>query len=225
MGVKVKPTGNRRLPRPWTVLVLASLLLACVAPPAPPPAQAGEGAGTVIYVTCNGWHSGVVIARADIPPDRLPEAADFPAASYLEFGWGDADYYPARDATLGQTLSAALAPTPAVVHLVGLAHEPARAWPEAEVVPLAIAGDDFARLVDYVHASFERSGAPRAAASGPGLYATSRFYPATGSFHLLNTCNTWTAGALAAAGFDVDPSGTYRAEALMEQVRPLAGPR
>ncbi len=211
-----------RLPRPqpWIVLVLAVLLTACAPPLAPPPGQTYLAAKTVIFVTSNGWHSGIIVAKADLPPDRLPETADFPEARFLEFGWGDAVFYPAKKVTLGKTLRAALVPTPAVVHVVGLRAEPARSFPKAEVVSLPIDGENFGRLIDFVNASFQRVGA-----TGPGLYATSRFYPAKGSFHLFNTCNTWTARALAAAGFDVSALGTFHAEALMQQVRALVRPR
>ena len=221
-------TGDIRLPRPrpWIVLVPALLLTAgAVAQPAPPPSQLDLGAKTVIFVTSNGWHSSIIVAKADLPPDRLPETADFPEARFLEFGWGDAVYYPASQETLGETLRAALVPTPAVVHVVGLRAEPARSSPGAEVVSLPIDDKNFGRLIDFIGASFERDGAARAAATGLGLYATSRFYSAKGRFHLFNTCNTWTARALAAAGFDVSASGTSRAEALMQQVRALARPR
>ena len=159
------------------------------------------------------------------PPDRLPETADFPEARFIESGWGDAVFFPAKQVTLGMTLRAALVPTPAVVHVVGLRVEPARFFPEAEVVSLPIDDENFGRPVDFIDASFERSGAARAAATGPGLYATSLFYPAKGRFHLFNTCNTWTARALAAAGFDVSAWGTLRAEALMRQVRALVRPQ
>ena len=228
MPIFARRSDDIRLPRPrpWIVLVLALLLTACAAPPpAPPPSQAYLDAKTVIFVTSNGWHSGIVVAKADLPPDRLPETADFPEARFLEFGWGDAVYYPAKRVTLGMTLRAALMPTPAVVHVVGLRAEPARASPEVEVVSLAIDDKNFGRLVDFIDASFERAGAVRAAATGPGLTPTSRFYPATGRFHLFNTCNTWTARALAAAGFDVSAAGISRAEALMQQVRALVRPR
>ena len=70
-------------PRPWIVLVLALLLTACGPPPAPPPIQTSLGAKTVIFVTSNGWHSGIIVAKADLPPDRLPETADFPEARFL----------------------------------------------------------------------------------------------------------------------------------------------
>ena len=52
--------------------------------------------------------SGIVIARATLPTGAVPEAADFPDAPYLEFGWGDAEYYPAPRPTLGMALRAAL---------------------------------------------------------------------------------------------------------------------
>ena len=228
MPIFARRSDDIRLPRPrpWIVLVLALLLTACVAAaPAPPPSQTYLGAKTVIFVTSNGWHSGIIVAKADLPPDRLPETADFPEVRFFEFGWGDAVFYPAKQVTLGKTLRAALVPTPAIVHVVGLRAEPARSFPKAEVVSLPIDDENFGRLVDFIDVSFERSGAARAAATGPGLYATSRFYPAKGSFHLFNTCNTWTARALAAAGFNVSASGTSRAEALMQQVRALVRPR
>ncbi len=203
-------------------LVLAACSVEPAAPPRPDTAPLpSTGATHTIFVTSNGWHSSIVLAWTDLPSGRIPEAADFPKARFLEFGWGDAEYYPAERATVGMALRAALVPTPAVVHVAGYAVAPARRYPTAEVIPLSLDAAGLGRLVDFIDASFERGGRARATATGPGLYPTSRFYPALGSFHLLNTCNTWTARALAAAGFGVAESGTASAEGLMRQVRPL----
>lgn len=203
-------------------LVLAACSVEPAAPPRPQTAPLpSTGAAHTIFVTSNGWHSSIVLARTDLPSGRIPEAADFPKARFLEFGWGDAEYYPAERATVGMTMRAALVPTPAAIHVVGFAVAPARRYPTAEVIPLSLDAAGLSRLVDFIDASFERGDRARATATGPGLYPTSRFYPALGSFHLLNTCNTWTARALAAAGFGVDESGTASAEGLMRQVRPL----
>ena len=204
-------------------LLLVLLATGCAAgPKAPLPREPAAGAENVIFVTSNGWHSSIVIAAAELPPGRIPETADFPNARYLEFGWGDAEYYPAERATLAMTMRAALTPTPAVVHLAGLRTEPARFFTQSEVLVLQTSEMHFKRLIDFIGGSFERAGASRASASGPGLYATSRFYPATGQFHLNNTCNTWTARALDAAGFAIRIQETSSAEDLMRQVRALA---
>lgn len=208
----------------WLLAVLLVVLLAACAARPPGPVLKGPAldADNTIFVTSNGWHSSIVIARSDMPPGRIPEVADFPKARFLEFGWGDAEYYPAKRATIAMTLRAALMPTPAVVHVAGLNAEPADFFAGYEVIAVQADDQGFARLVDFIDASFKRASKVRVEASGPGLYATSRFYPATGRFHLRNTCNTWTAHALTAAGFDVRASGTSRAEVLMRQVRALA---
>lgn len=176
-----------------------------------------------IHVTSNGWHTGIVIARADLPPGLIPETADFPAATHFEFGWGNRDYYTTPRKTIGLTIGAAL-PGAAVVHMAGLARAP-YAYPGHEAVALRISDDGFRRLAAYLHQSFARGGAPRGTAITHGLVATSAFYPATGTFHLFNTCNTWTAMGLASAGLSIRASGVQQAEELMSQVRALAARR
>jgi uncharacterized protein (TIGR02117 family) len=182
---------------------------------------AAESAGKTIHVTSNGWHSGIVIARADLPPGAIPETADFPQARFFEFGWGDTVYYPAPRKTFGMTLGAAF-PGPAVVHMIGMPVHPREMFPTVEVVALRLSDEGFRRLVEYLHATFRRGGAARVRPSAAGLYPTSLFYPATGSFHLFNTCNTWTARGLATAGLPIQVTGIQRAGELMLQVRALA---
>jgi uncharacterized protein (TIGR02117 family) len=180
----------------------------------------GEAAARTytVFVTSNGWHTDIGIARADIPEGRIPEGADFPDARYLQFGWGDKNYYTEPDPGLGTTLGAAF-PGPAVVHLAGLAAPPNEVFREIEQITLTLDEAKFVRLVDYLHASFERGGQARVASSGPGVYGFSRFYPATGEFHLFNTCNTWTARVLAHAGLDVKAAGVQEADEVMRQLQ------
>jgi uncharacterized protein (TIGR02117 family) len=208
--------------RPGIVLIFTLLLAACGTPRTPLPIQTHPDADKVFFVASNGWHSGIIVAKADLPSDRIPETKNFPDALFLEFGWGDADYFPAKKPTIGMTLRAAFVPTPSVMHVVGLQADPARAYPNAEILSLPLNKANFNRLIDFIHASFERPEEGRATNGRPGLYATSRFFPARGRFHLLNTCNSWTARALMSAGFDMDLQGTARAEEVMRQVRALA---
>lgn len=183
-----------------------------------------EEASHTIFIMSNGWHTNIVLARRDIPEGEIPEIVDVPGATYVEFGWGDADYYPAEQTTIGMTLRAAFTPTLAVLHMVGAARHPADRYPGAEVVSLRLGTAGMRRLVEFIDSRFDRGGAARVKATQPGLYANSWFYPAVGRFHLGNTCNTWTARALDAAGLDVDPSKAARAEDIMRQVRGLAAP-
>lgn len=214
----------------WLPAAAAIVLAACQsASPLPASDRTGPlrgpdtgDAAVAVSVASNGWHTAIVIPRAAVPPDALPEADDFPDAAYLSFGWGDAEYFPAPATTFAMTLRAALQPTPAVVHVAGLASAPRAVFPADDVVDLWAKPRQLAALIAYLDASFDRGGAERARTVRPGLEPGSRFYPATGEFHLLNTCNTWTARGLASGGWPVRVSGVVTADDLMVQVRALA---
>jgi uncharacterized protein (TIGR02117 family) len=193
--------------------------LAACAPVAAPPAPLDRGpADHVIHVVSNGWHTGIVLAREDIPPGRIAEAADFLNARYLEFGWGDREYYPARRQTIGMALGAALTPSPAVIHLVGRGAPPQSTAPEVEVLAVPVTAAGLERLTAEIDAAFDRPPGGRAASVAPGFSRDSRFYPARGKFHLFNTCNTWIAEKLAAAGVPLSTDVTT-ADALMRRLR------
>ena len=213
--------------RRWNRLPgLAALLwLAACAPVVRSAPPDGEPTTHRVYVARNGWHTSIVVARRDLPSGRVPEAADLPAADFLEFGWGDREYFPAENPTIGMTLSAALIPTPSVVHLVGLARPPQPARPETEVLIVPVSGPGLDRLTARLDAAFERPPGGRAAPITPRFEPHRRFYPARGSFHLFNTCNTWVARKLAAAGLALSSSGVITASELMRRLRALPGVR
>ena len=205
-------------PRRWRHA--AVIAMACLCALHPGPARSAEAAATIV-VTSTGWHTGIAIARADLPSEAIPEIADFPDAAWIEFGWGDAEFYTTPDAGFLLALRSTL-PGPAVMHVAGLWGHPRQVFPDADWAPVAVPAEGMPGLIAYLAASFERDGAARARQTAPGLYGFSRFFPATGRFHLFNTCNTWTARALAAAGLPVDPEGVQRASEVLEQVAPLA---
>ena len=205
-------------------LVLCAVwLAACETAPALAPALALDEDGPrthLVQVASNGWHTAIVVpAHALAAAGSLPEAADFPGAAFLEFGWGDRVYYPAREKTLGMALAAALAPTPAVMHMAGLAAAPGDGDSGREVVSVALSEAGLRRLIDALAAAFERPAGGRAPPVARGLYPGSRFYDAHGSFHLFNTCNTWTARMLRAGGVGLSPSGIVTADGLMARLR------
>ncbi len=175
-----------------------------------------------VRVVSNGWHTAIVVGRAElVATGLLPEADDFPDAVFLEFGWGDRVYYPAKEKTLGMALAAALTATPAVMHLAGLARPPEQTYADAEVVPVALSQEEFRHLVSAIAGQFERPEGGRAAAVSRGLYPHSNFYHALGTFSLFNTCNTWAARRLRAGGVNVSPSGIVTADELVTRLRPV----
>ena len=175
----------------------------------------------LVYVVSNGWHTAIVVSAPNLAAtDLLPEVADFPGAQFLEFGWGDRNYYQTKKATLSMTLKAALVPTPAVMHVADL-----QAPPEEddnsknEVISINLTEAGFLNLSKALAAGFDRPPNGRTEAISEGLYSKSYFYPARGEFHLFNTCNTWTARMLSISGVKLSRSGIITADGLMDHLR------
>ena len=200
--------------------VFLFILLGAYAAPAKNsfPAEDGETRRPV-YLVSHGWHTGIVVRRADLPTAVWPESEDFPDAEYLEVGWGDRDYYQTREPDAWLTLKAALWPTPSVLHIAGFSGPVASYFPHSEVVELELSQRGFERLSGFVRDSFDRDGATRSVRLGPGLYGQSAFYPAREKFHLFNTCNVWTARVLRAAGLPVTPFYAITTDNVMSQAR------
>ena len=176
-----------------------------------------ESGCKTVFIVHGGWHAAIVLNADSISPTVVPEIADFPQVRFVEFSWGDKDYFPDPHAGPLAALKAAFWSSGSVLHLVGFTEEIAKFYSGAEIIELQFAATAYGELLSYLSETFARSGRVRAS-SHAGLYPYSRFYPATWRFALWNTCNTWVAEALAAGGFPISPSFVITAGQLSEQI-------
>ena len=175
-----------------------------------------------VRVVSNGWHTSIVVGRDDvIATGLLLEAGDFPHSAFLEIGWGDREYFPAKEPTFGMALKAAFWATPAVIHLAGYPGSPE--YSNQDVERLLMTQDGYRRMISAISNAFIRSDRGRADPFSPGLYWNSYFYDAQGDFYLFNTCNTWAARMLRAGGVDLEPTGVITANDLMTRLRAAVG--
>ena len=172
-----------------------------------------------VYILRHEWHAGVIVDRHDVGAAYGLDTPDLLAKDWLEFGWGDADFYQDRDAGFLLGLKAVLLPNDSVMHVHGFDGASERAFPKNEILALRLPADGYARLLAFIKASFKRDAEGRARRLGPGLYGVSYFYEGEGTYHAFRTCNTWAAEALAAGGFPIDPSGIITVGQLMDGLR------
>jgi uncharacterized protein (TIGR02117 family) len=213
--------GSSRLIRQSGASAILAALLLCLACASPLAEPAFRGPVAKIASVVNyGWHSSIVLKRAEISPRVLAEIRDFPDADYLEFGWGDWDYYQAADPGVGLALKAAFGSSGSVLHVTGIKGAPGAYFPGSEIVEIPLSEEAFQRMIAFLASTFARPYAGAPAEARPGLDPRSKFYRANGRFHLFRTCNTWVAEALREAGLPVS-SFTLTAGGLMNQVKPL----
>ncbi len=176
--------------------------------------------GETVFIVSHGWHTGIVIPARPVQ-EAMPEIKDrFGETTYLEFGWGDKGFYQANEITSGITLQAIFWPTESVVHVVALSAGPQDYFKNSVVKSVELRKDEFALLVTYLSNSFLREEG-KLVSMKKGIYGDSQFYKGEGSYHLMNTCNKWTAKGLKSAKLDLDPSFMLTAGSVMGSVDDL----
>jgi uncharacterized protein (TIGR02117 family) len=230
------------------VVVAAAIALAIVLTARPGDATkypaAPASRRTEIFVVSHGYHSGIVVPRtamAMVAGERgrsalIAIATRFAAYPWIEFGWGEEEFYrsvpTAASLTAGLALRALFRPgNPSVMHVVGLPAPPVVSFPQSDVVPIDLSQAGFESLLDKIDATF--AGAARGQPPddlGPGLYGPSLFFRANGTFNILHVCNHWVADALDAAGVPTSPVLSIHPAGMLLDLRwrsglvPLARP-
>lgn len=159
------------------------------------------------YVLSNGVHTDLVLpirsAAIDWTAVFYPRDAKAPPpdAEFIAIGWGDRDFYlytPTwTDLTLRRAVGALFGANASLLHVTWLTRAQLRQG--AYAMPLS--QRQYLALVAHVRDSLPDGRA--IALPGAGYGPEDTFYEAAGSYHVFETCNTWTGRALRRAGVPV----------------------
>ncbi len=200
-------------------LALLALLSGCAGSPhAIVPSDNGKQEAThKAYIYQHGWHTSVILPAQAVQEKEPALKQRFPHATYLDFGWGDEDVYQADETRFWPATQAILLPTRAVLHVVAT-DKPKL---DEHTAPLCLNDTQQQSLVAYVLSSFARDSQQSIIPTALDDGKSSQFYNAQGTYYFLNTCNTWTAKALASAGLDISPVFYPTASQVMHDVKSL----
>lgn len=210
-------------------LITCSLLLitGCAAPgtvnaPAsrlPDAATQATAPRAQVWVLDSGWHTGLILSRAELGPaltHLLQPARD---AQYFMFGWGNRRFYMAPNPTFGMDI-AALFPSQSVMLVEGCDSPPRACYTSVvKLHTVATTESGLTRLDGYLAGSLQTDAQGRLEPLAPGPDAGSKFYASGLSYDAFHTCNTWTAEALHVAGVPINYHGVIFADQLWRQLR------
>ena len=162
--------------------------------------------GIPIYLRTNGVHAELILPTraADIdwsvehPPAHMRSLAE--PHEWIAFGWGDRGFFAQTptwaDLRVVTALTALSGFSPGAMHVEYI--ESPRSYKAREI---KISPEQYARLVAYIRASFERDEAGRPKRAGfPGYFGYDAFYEASRSYKFWFTCNDWVRKALSETG-------------------------
>ena len=163
-----------------------------------------EPSSVEAYVLSNGVHTDLVLpVRSAVIDwralfDPRDAKAPPPDAEFVAVGWGDRDFYlntPTwADLTAARAFGALRGGNRALLHVTWLR----RADLRGSVWRLPLSVPQYAALAGHVHAALP--GARAVPIAGAHYDGNDAFYEANGSYHLFETCNTWTGRGLRRAG-------------------------
>jgi uncharacterized protein (TIGR02117 family) len=170
-----------------------------------------------VYLVSHGWHVGLVLRRDDVAAASWPEKEAVGPFRYLEVGWGDGDYYPARRGTIPLALRAAFRSRWSVLQVVGFNGSVTETFPRSKVLHVLVSPDGLDALARYIHRSHAEDPDGHPIIVAPAHYGFGFFALARGRYHLLDNSNTWTARALKVAGCPIDVDAALTAGAVLHQ--------
>jgi len=184
-----------------------------------------------VYVVSNGYHAGLALPREKLAefasgrgyPALIAVAQRFAAFDWIEFGWGEREFYqsvPAvGDMSLRLALRALFYPgNRSVVHVVGISGDPVQAF-KAEMMKVPLSWNGFDQMLQKLDATFVPPQNGALPDLGRGLYGPSLFYPANGTFGITRVCNHWIGDLLGAAGLPSNPVLATLPQGLMFNLR------
>ena len=190
-----------------------------------------------VYVISNGYHAGLALPRARLAefaggrgyPALIAVAQRFAAYDWIEFGWGEREFYQSvptvGDINWRLALRALFHPeNRSVVHVVGISGEPTQAF-KADMMKAPLSWNGFDRMLGKLDATFVPPQNGALPDLGRGLYGPSLFYPANGRFGITRVCNHWIGDLLGAAGLPANPVLATLPQGLMLNLRWRAGLR
>ena len=203
------------------LIIISSLLTACSSKPyvvkhTEMPAAVGQ---EEIYIVSHGRHTGFVVPAKRIQnllPKLRKRFGDIP---YIEFGWGDKDFYQAKEKTTGLTLNAILWPTESVIRAVAVPKKADMYFANSTVEILCLNGREYSALLRFISESFYKDEHGEIVELKVGIYGNSQFYKGVGNFYFMNTCNKWTAKGLKSAGMDISPTFKLTADSIMDYLK------
>ena len=170
-----------------------------------------------IFVVNYGEHAGIILKVEDVNSSLWKIEPFFEEFKYIEVGWGDEDFYKNPDPSIWITLKAGLIPTSSILHIRALSQYELDSFHENKIAKLSISEKGFDKLSSYIQNSFAKENDKFIRVS-KGLHKNSIFYLSSQKYHILNTCNVWTAEALHSAELDITPFISITTDNLFSQI-------
>lgn len=216
MKMLVSVLGSFRL---YRLLLLSLWLLAgCQTRPLAPLPEA-EAATEQIEFIYRDWHTSLLLSSTAFANTALAEMVA--PYQYVRVGFGDGDYFTGKSVGVGAAARALVASRYSAIQIIRYHSHPYSVIPAETRVTLTITPRGMSSLVSYIEASFATEQGELVPLKAY-LASTGIFFLASHPYGWRQNCNTWSAGALRAAGLPIDHGLNLTSKAVFSKAKAIS---
>lgn len=143
--------------------------------------------------------------KEQVDSNLFPVIKYFRNAKMIDIGWGDEEFYRYPGFDSGLAWKALFYPTPSTLRVEGIYISKEQYFDVSEiVVELKIKKEQLKILLKYITETILINEKGEHEILSTEFLNQVYFFKANGNYHLFNTCNTWLAGGLKKAGFEIE---------------------
>lgn len=182
-------------------------------------ASASDANAVSVWLISRGYHTGIVVPSKEGSAHIAPLKGE--SSGFAEFGWGESRYYQAPTVELGDAPRALFFSQGSVVRLEFCGEDLESKFASGGfVIRFDLTKDQFESLCRFIEESFVKKDGcvTRESIEREGKVG---YYTSVHRYNIFNTCNTWAARALEAAGTGTSSSGVIFAFQLRDRAEHL----
>ncbi len=187
--------------------------------PAPVNLTAAADSEKVIYLVKIRWHTGIIFKNDQVDTTVWQLINDFKEYDYVDVGWGDVAFYQAPGFDLDLAVKALFTKTNSTLRVSGFNRSINSYLQTTDYAErLILTDDEYKRLCEYIQSAYSlNENMPVILSKHFG--GAVKFYKAKGYYDVFNTCNTWIAKGLNAAGIKIDENIILSEQLFRETVK------
>lgn len=187
--------------------------------PAPVNLTSAADSEKVIYLVKIRWHTGIIFKIDQVDTTVWKLIKDFKEYDYVDVGWGDEAFYQAPGFDLDLAIKALFTKTSSTLRVSGFNRSINSYLQNTDYAErLILSESEYHRLCVYIQAAYSlKKNNPVILSEHFG--GAVKFYKAVGYYDVFNTCNTWIAKGLNAAGIKINENIILSEQLFRETVK------
>lgn len=197
----------------WVMAILVTLFIGCNN------LLASNEEQYIVYVVNQDIHTDFLMPKNQLMDSVLKSLKIFGNYTYIEIGWGDAEYYMSDEFDLIIAAKALITLTGSVLRMESFKNKFEQIIPRYNfVIELKLSREQYLSFLNYINNSLAKNIKNQYVIPKTANNGDVRFFRSGLTYTIMHTCNSWTANAIRASGLEFPTCMMLMTEQIYREV-------